>query len=236
MFLLNKYYSYYYNIINNAKSRTFGNDVYFEKHHIIPRSIGGDNSSDNIVKLTPREHFICHLLLPKMTTGLYRYKMVHAIWQMSICDPNGKRYRPNSRIYEMLKKQRQQVLKSIKGKNHPNYGKVGPRKGMITSAETKKKLSIAKKGKYAGPNNPMYGKTHSAETRAKLSATRKKQSSDPTWNIRPACSKEKANKIRESNTGRRWVHKIDTKERKNVTSEEFLTLCANGWNPGKGVF
>jgi hypothetical protein len=236
MFLLNKYYNYYYNIINNAKSRTFGDGEYFEKHHILPRSMGGDNSNNNIVKLTPREHFICHLLLPKMTTGLYRYKMVHAIWQMSICDHNGKRYKPSSRVYEILKKQRREVLKSIRGKSHPNYGKVGPRKGMITSDETKKKLSAVKKGQNAGKNNPMYGKTHSQETCAKLSATRKSRSSDPTWNVRPPCSKEKANRIKESNTGRRWVHKLSTKERKNVSPQEFLTLCDSGWNPGKGKF
>lgn len=33
--------------------------VLFESHHIIPSSLGGDNSIDNTVKLSPREHFNC---------------------------------------------------------------------------------------------------------------------------------------------------------------------------------
>lgn len=36
------------------------------------------------------------------------------------------------------------------------------------SEETRKKLSEALKGKFAGENNPFYGKTHTAETREKL--------------------------------------------------------------------
>lgn len=38
----------------------------FERHHIVPRSLGGSNADDNIVKLTYREHFIAHMLLCKI--------------------------------------------------------------------------------------------------------------------------------------------------------------------------
>lgn len=37
-----------------------------EKHHIVPRCLGGTNDKNNIVRLTIREHFIAHLLLSKM--------------------------------------------------------------------------------------------------------------------------------------------------------------------------
>jgi hypothetical protein len=39
---------------------------YYEKHHIIPKSHGGLNSPDNIVKLTAREHYLAHWLLTKI--------------------------------------------------------------------------------------------------------------------------------------------------------------------------
>jgi hypothetical protein len=39
---------------------------YVERHHIIPRSLGGSDKECNIVALTAREHFICHLLLTKI--------------------------------------------------------------------------------------------------------------------------------------------------------------------------
>lgn len=78
MFIKNKYNKWYFNIIDRAKSRTLANDDYVEKHHIIPKSLGGSNNADNLVCLTAKEHFICHLLLTKMTAGVARTKMVYA--------------------------------------------------------------------------------------------------------------------------------------------------------------
>src|ERR1035441_10057032 len=40
-------------------------DRIFENHHIIPACLGGSNTPDNMVNLTPREHFIAHVLLWK---------------------------------------------------------------------------------------------------------------------------------------------------------------------------
>lgn len=48
------------------KDRDLQKDIYTERHHIIPRSLGGSNKKDNIIRLTAREHFICHLLLTKI--------------------------------------------------------------------------------------------------------------------------------------------------------------------------
>ena len=64
MFIINKYTSCYFRIIERSKEREI-NDI-TEKHHIIPKSFGGKNTKDNLVNLTPREHFICHHLLLKM--------------------------------------------------------------------------------------------------------------------------------------------------------------------------
>lgn len=95
MYLSNKYTVWYFNIINRAQEREiFG---YHEKHHIIPKSLGGDNSKSNLVKLTAREHLICHLLLTKMTEGKSNHKMVTAAFLMS------NKGRINSRLYETLK-------------------------------------------------------------------------------------------------------------------------------------
>lgn len=77
VFINNKYTTTYFAIINNAKNRT--NLVgYTENHHIIPKSLGGTNDKTNLVKLSAREHFICHKLLTKMVTGKSRYKILEA--------------------------------------------------------------------------------------------------------------------------------------------------------------
>lgn len=103
MYLDNKYTKWYNSIIFNAKNRKlFG---YSENHHIIPRSLGGEDSESNIVKLTAREHYVCHLLLTKMTTGNNYYKMCYALNMISnIKQIGGGRYRPNSNLYEYSKK------------------------------------------------------------------------------------------------------------------------------------
>jgi hypothetical protein len=49
--LENKYTKTYYSIINRAKSRE-KLDVPFERHHILPKSLGGNNDKSNLVALT----------------------------------------------------------------------------------------------------------------------------------------------------------------------------------------
>ena len=95
MYLQNKYTKWYFNIVENAKNRTI--DGYTEKHHVTPKSLGGDNSKENLVKLTAREHFICHWLLTKMLIGKSKYKMLYALRLL-----NGN-YKQNSRVYEYTK-------------------------------------------------------------------------------------------------------------------------------------
>lgn len=59
----------YRRIYNEIITRANNRDKiqYPERHHIIPKCVGGTNTASNIATLTPREHFICHWLLHKMT-------------------------------------------------------------------------------------------------------------------------------------------------------------------------
>lgn len=77
MFKCNKYTNWYFSIIDNAKQRD-DSDI-TENHHIIPKSLGGDDINKNLVKLTPREHYVCHWLLTKMVDGPMKHKMTFAL-------------------------------------------------------------------------------------------------------------------------------------------------------------
>jgi hypothetical protein len=134
----------YYNIIDRAKSRT-GLPV-FETHHIIPKSLGGSNKKDNLVKLTPKEHFVCHLLLTKMYQGTEKQKMHFALWaMMNLCNNHQHRKKIRGTIYQQLRTEFvQQLSDATKGKR---LGRVSPRKGVKLSQETKDKISAANKGK-----------------------------------------------------------------------------------------
>ena len=101
MFNNSKYTNWYFSIIESAKAKN-NNMGYLERHHITPKSFGGNDSKDNLVKLTAREHFICHLLLTKMTTGSNRHKMLHAFMLMK--GKTDKQYRyMNSRLFNSIK-------------------------------------------------------------------------------------------------------------------------------------
>jgi hypothetical protein len=75
IFIDNKDTRWYFNIINRAKPRHL--TEYSENHHIVPKSLGGNNSKENLVQLTAREHFICHRLLIRMLVGENKGKMVY---------------------------------------------------------------------------------------------------------------------------------------------------------------
>lgn len=57
---------------------------YTETHHIIPKCVGGTNDKTNLIKLTAKEHFICHLLLTKMypNNSAESNKLIHAFLLM----------------------------------------------------------------------------------------------------------------------------------------------------------
>jgi hypothetical protein len=67
------YISIYNNIISFAKNfnRSKSSGI-FEKHHILPKCLGGTNEITNLVLLTPREHFVAHLLLWKNDKTNYK--------------------------------------------------------------------------------------------------------------------------------------------------------------------
>lgn len=78
MFLDNTSTKRYFRLINYRKENVVLDS--FEKHHIVPRSLGGDNTKNNIVRLTVREHFIAHLLLRRMCVSKeHSQKMNYAL-------------------------------------------------------------------------------------------------------------------------------------------------------------
>lgn len=75
LFKENKYSKWYFSIIAFAQDRKIENNKDYECHHIIPKSLGGNNKNENLVHLTVREHYVCHLLLVKMVINLTHKKV-----------------------------------------------------------------------------------------------------------------------------------------------------------------
>lgn len=137
LFINNKYTRIYFSIVEKANSRTLPEDVYSETHHIVPRALGGTNASDNLVTLTAREHYICHLLLPKMLEKENKYKMLCAILRMAHSNQKD-RVKISSRVYERTKKEKSKLHSQLfRGKNNPFYNRKH-------TQETKEKLRKAR--------------------------------------------------------------------------------------------
>jgi hypothetical protein len=179
IFINNKYTTWYNNIISSAKLRT--NYGYTERHHIIPKSLGGDNSKDNLIDLTAREHFVCHWLLTKMVRGVEQQKMAYACKRMMHSfNKDQQRYTVSSHVYENLKQQLNILLKnreftnawreklSISAKIRCNNesAEIKSRKSIQLAKLGRSKKGI-KKPYMQGANNPM----NMAGTKDKISAT-----------------------------------------------------------------
>lgn len=173
------YHVHYDRLISRAIGRVLSG--YAERHHITPKCVGGDNSPENLVWLTPEEHYLAHMFLVKMHPGDHRL-----LWA-AVCmtGGNGKQSRRGNKLYGWLRRQFAEALrKRAIGRKHTpeTIAKLSAircgKKRKPHSEETKAKMSAASKGKTKSPEHraklaeAKRGKKrspHSEETRRKIS-------------------------------------------------------------------
>ena len=117
------YLKIYNQLIKSASNRKLV--CYTEKHHIIPRCMGGGDEIENIVKLTAREHFIVHMLLCEIYPQ--NMKLKHALFLMNE-GLTRNNYSPSSKTYQRLKEERSKLMSgdnSLIGKKIIQYSLKG---------------------------------------------------------------------------------------------------------------
>lgn len=141
-----------------------------ECHHIIPKSLGGKNVKENLINLTPRQHYIAHWLLWKV----YQNKeMTLAFWIMSNMIEKGVWHKINSKTFQTLKEQHQKIQSEKMTKNNPMYDEKSRKKlsqsrkklNWSPSDEHKKQISDAQKSK---PKTELHRKKISESLRGKI--------------------------------------------------------------------
>ena len=173
------YTKIYDDFIEDRKSSKEVNG-YFEVHHIVPRSLGGSDEPENLIKLTPSDHFFAHLLLAKIHGGTMATALFFMVGERS---RSAKGYKAKRWAYDFAKRAmslekrkltghlnhfygrthdeetRKKISKSRTGKmtgeSHFAYGAPSPLRGRKIKTETKMKISKANSGR----NNGMYGKS-----------------------------------------------------------------------------
>ena len=112
--------------------------LYIEKHHIIPRSQGGDNSETNLVNLLPEEHVFIHLLRFKAfghPSDMYAFRFcLNGIANKDLF---------KNKLYVSLGKDVRKyyaLLRHFKSRFRKKYG--------WQTEDGKKRISAARKGKF----------------------------------------------------------------------------------------
>ena len=137
MFLENKYTKWYYSIIRNRIDIPING--YKENHHIITRCFGGTDEKSNMVYLTAREHFICHLLLVRMLVGIQKSKMALVAHNMMF--RRNSSFKIGSHTYQFLKEERSKGGISEEQRKNMRIGQSN------RSIETRKKIGDVHRGK-----------------------------------------------------------------------------------------
>ena len=143
------YKKIYDNLIFKAKNRDFL-DEYYEIHHIIPKCLGGNNSEENLVKLTLREHYFAHELLTEIYPS--SKELSCSLWIMTITTIGSFEKAKDStydkrknRSYHFLEKNSKEIRISA---NEYEYAKKKYRDskiGKIYTKEERKNVSIGTK-------------------------------------------------------------------------------------------
>jgi len=147
------YAEFIQNILNTRGRFACGKE-YHERHHIVPKCLGGTDNNDNLIDLYAKEHFIAHKLLAEENPDSNR--LIYAWWLMSHCKATGqKRYECTPEEYEEAK-----VAFSI------------------THSERLKGMFAGEKNYFydvhmCGSENPMFGKHHTDEAKMKNSESNK---------------------------------------------------------------
>lgn len=133
------------NILNTRGRFNIPKEDYKERHHIIPRCIGGTDEKDNLIDLYAREHFIAHKLLAEESND---ERLINALSWFTF-----KKYNKDSdRLYfnspEEYEEEKIKVSKLMSDKMKYN--------NPACREDVKIKLSL-NHADIKGKNNPMYG-------------------------------------------------------------------------------
>ena len=171
----------YQRFIESKSNRPLIKQPGYEFHHILPRSLGGSNSKDNLVKLTHEEHLKAHEYLAMMYEGESKTKMEIALGAMK-----------SDRTI-----QRKASLKLWKQDSYRQR-----------QVEVHKEYAKNNRDEYS---NEMKRRWQDPEFRAKILASRRKVYDDPEWKKRTSMKRRlkwQDPEYRYRVTTARWVERI----------------------------
>lgn len=197
--------------------------AYFEKHHILPRSMGGGNGSENIIRLTAEDHIFAHLFLARWLKTRGMWAAVKFIFGQGV----RLNKTPTRRAIRIAAMAKEEFAKNNSGSGNCNFGKP-------ISQDQREKLRIANTGKKQTKqqidkqrdammgNSYSLGVKHSDATRKKISVantgrlhtdeTKRKMSATATGRTMTECTKKKLSELK-AGKPRSWVATQETRDK-----------------------
>lgn len=174
------YKNHYDNLIKKAQSRHVEKDLDVERHHIMPKCLGGVNRKSNIVKLFPHEHFVAHQLLVKIYPDHAGLK--YALYKMTL---NTKKMKRNNKQYSWIKKElsiANKINATERWKDNQTekdaYSKRTKQQWEDMSEDDYTSACKLRSDNQTGSGNSFYKKKHKKESKDKISNFRKQYYSD----------------------------------------------------------
>lgn len=235
-----------------------------ERHHIIPKSLGGSNKKDNLVILTCREHFVAHQLLVKIAQQNNDknalIKMTHALIRFYNGQQNKcKHISKNSHQYFYYKKLNKnigisdstrqlmrdnwKIRKQTPESKETRYKKSKSHIGYKHSTEAKHNMSIAQLNRYKRPEEIEKKRNKSKEVanRPEIKENLRKQAIKYWSNLSDEEYKNRCNTISGNKNGMYgkyviWLHNPQTKERVMILDKTKLqSYLDKGFKYGNGI-
>ena len=213
----------YMKIYNSLIQKRLDNPItkeycYCETHHILPRCMGGSNSTNNLVNLTGREHYLAHACLWKYAKEHDRKHYPSLLYAFSMMNCKApKKHQDNravfnARLYESMRKEVGKVLAA--NRKSPRW---------TPEIQKKREATIIKR----------YGTMKHSE------ATKRKQSEGlkryyETVSDHKCRRSNEANKIHaQKMTGRKWMHIPGTKTAVFVNEADMQSYLKLGYILGR---
>jgi len=168
------YADHYQRLISRARVRVLSG--YYERHHIVPRCLGGPDDEANLVNLTPEEHYVAHQLLVKIhptvpglvfaainmarrakankAYGWLRRKHASAMLGNKSRTGMKNSENQNNRMAELMRGNKHSLGKKHPPRSDQTRAKLRQAaKGRVVSVQTRAKMSAAHRGRKKAPEH-----------------------------------------------------------------------------------
>ena len=195
-------YEEFINNILDTRGRFNCGDEYHERHHIVPKCMGGGNTKDNLIDLFAREHFEAHRLLALENPDVQG--LTYAWWCMSVLTNKDtmERYHVTAEEYEEARKAYANIQSEREVSEDTRQKIRNTMKGRTYSIERKINISNSLKG---NPNVGVKGRTtiHKDSQVKRVENGQLQDYLNEGWEIgRPPMSQETKDKISKGNKGK----------------------------------